>query len=106
MNVLTAHEESIADATAQALLVSIDRIFTSSARLSGLAIVAFVKWLCLVSTEEIQQTSNMTVPRMFCLTKSVEISYYNMNRIRLEWSSIWAVLGEHFNEVALSSVKY
>jgi hypothetical protein len=36
---------------------------------------------------------------MYSLTKIVEISYYNMNRIRLEWSRIWAVLGEHFNKV-------
>ena len=36
---------------------------------------------------------------MFCLQKLVEISYYNMNRIRLEWSAIWLILGEHFNQV-------
>ena len=29
----------------------------------------------------------------------VEISYYNMDRIRLQWSRIWAVLGNHFNVV-------
>jgi Sec7-like guanine-nucleotide exchange factor len=29
----------------------------------------------------------------------VEISYYNMERIRLEWSRIWQVLGNHFNVV-------
>lgn len=38
-------------------------------------------------------------PRMFSLQKLVEISYYNMNRIRLEWSNMWAILGEHFNQV-------
>ncbi len=36
---------------------------------------------------------------MYSLTKLVEISYYNMARIRLEWSNIWAILGEHFNQV-------
>lgn len=36
---------------------------------------------------------------MYCLQKIVEISYYNMNRIRLEWSRIWGILGEHFNKV-------
>ena len=36
---------------------------------------------------------------MFCLNKLVEISYYNMERIRLEWSRIWQVLGSHFNVV-------
>lgn len=36
---------------------------------------------------------------MYSLQKLVEISYYNMNRIRMEWSNIWAVLGEYFNKV-------
>ncbi len=36
---------------------------------------------------------------MFSLVKLVEISYYNMERIRLEWSRIWQVLGNHFNVV-------
>lgn len=36
---------------------------------------------------------------MFSLQKIVEISYYNMERIRLQWSRIWLVLGEHFNTV-------
>lgn len=38
---------------------------------------------------------------MFSLQKLVEISYYNMGRIRLEWSNIWLNLGEHFNQVSL-----
>ena len=36
---------------------------------------------------------------MYSLQKIVEISYYNMGRIRLQWSRIWQVLGEHFNRV-------
>ena len=40
---------------------------------------------------------------MFSLQKIVEISYYNMGRIRLQWSKIWQVLGEHFNTVGCSS---
>lgn len=39
-------------------------------------------------------------PRMFSLQKIVEISYYNMNRIRLQWSRIWQVIGDHFNKVS------
>ena len=46
----------------------------------------------------------MFIFRMFCLTKLVEISYYNMGRIRLQWSRIWQVLGEHFNLVGCSKV--
>jgi len=36
---------------------------------------------------------------MFSLLKVVEISYYNMGRIRLQWSRIWEIVGEHFNKV-------
>jgi hypothetical protein len=36
---------------------------------------------------------------MFSLQKIVEISYYNMNRIRLQWSRVWHVVGDHFNKV-------
>lgn len=100
---LSKEDEYAIASTAQSILVAMDRIFAASARLSGAAIVEFVKWLCLVSLEEIQQSTSMstllTVPRMYSLTKLVEISYYNMARIRIEWSNIWAILGEHFNQV-------
>ncbi len=36
---------------------------------------------------------------MYCLQRLVEISFYNMGRIRLEWVNIWAILGEHLNRV-------
>ena len=41
----------------------------------------------------------MRATSRYSLTKLVEIAYYNMERIRLEWSHIWAVMGEHFNKV-------
>lgn len=63
--------------------------------------VDFVRCLCKVSLEELRSTHR----RMFSLQKIVEISYYNMGRIRLEWSRIWAVLGEHFNEVTFYYLK-
>ena len=40
---------------------------------------------------------------MFSLLKVVEISYYNMGRIRLQWSRIWEIVGEHFNKVKETS---
>ena len=76
-----------------------DRIFTSTAELSGDAIVHFVKALSEVSWQEIQSSGNSESPRTYSLQKLVEISYYNMTRVRFEWSNIWVVLGEHFNEV-------
>ncbi|KAJ2476517.1 guanine nucleotide exchange protein for ADP-robosylation factor, partial [Coemansia sp. RSA 2320] len=41
--------------------------------------------------------------RLFSLTKIVEIAYYNMERIRVEWSQIWAVLGPLFDRVGAYS---
>ena len=63
------------------------------------AIVEFVKDLCETSWNEIEASASSPVPRMYSLQRLVEISYYNMARIRLEWSRIWAILGEHFNKV-------
>ncbi|KAI9838812.1 MAG: guanine nucleotide exchange protein for ADP-robosylation factor [Sclerophora amabilis] len=77
----------------------VDRIFTSTANLSGDAIVHFVKALSDVSWQEIQSSGQSDSPRTFSLQKLVEISYYNMTRVRFEWSAIWQVLGVHFNQV-------
>lgn len=63
----------------------------------------FVRALCDVSWEEIQSSGMSQHPRLFSLQKLVEISYYNMTRIRLEWSNLWDILGEHFNQVSLIS---
>lgn len=65
------------------------------------AIVDFVQALCDVSWEEIQSSGLSQHPRLFSLQKLVDISYYNMTRIRLEWSNLWDILGEHFNLVRI-----
>ncbi|KAG7208279.1 hypothetical protein KM043_014522 [Ampulex compressa] len=92
-------KESIGETSSQSVVVAVDRIFTGSTRLDGDAIVEFVKALCQVSLEEL---AHPTQPRMFSLTKIVEISYYNMGRIRLQWSRIWQVIGDHFDRVGCS----
>ena len=87
------------------MVVAVDRIFTGSTQLDGAAIVDFVRALCQVSKilmiksiliisrtqVSIEELAVTPSPRMFCLTKLVEISYYNMGRIRLQWSRIWQV---------------
>ncbi|TQS37726.1 hypothetical protein Golomagni_01789 [Golovinomyces magnicellulatus] len=78
---------------------SVDRIFTNTAKLSGDAIIHFVKALTEVSWEEIKISGQNESPRTYSLQKLVEISYYNMTRVRFEWTNIWVVLGEHFNRV-------
>ncbi|XP_033116486.1 brefeldin A-inhibited guanine nucleotide-exchange protein 1-like [Anneissia japonica] len=89
-------QEAMGETSSQSIVVAVDRIFTGSTRLDGDAIVDFVQALCKVSIDELHSTVH---PRMFSLTKIVEISYYNMGRVRIQWSRIWAVLGEHFNKV-------
>lgn len=88
----------IGETVSQSLIVAVDRIFSCSARLDGDAIVEFVRWLCHVSEEELCASP----PRMYSLKMIVEISYYNMGRIRLQWTKIWNVLGEHFNKAGCS----
>lgn len=86
----------------QMLTVEMDRLFQLSTWLSGRAILQFVKALCRVSMEEISSLS-FREPRMYTLMKLVEISFYNMDRIKLEWSNIWQVLGAHFNRLGCIS---
>jgi brefeldin A-inhibited guanine nucleotide-exchange protein len=81
------------------IIKGVDRIFTNTANLSGDAIVHFVKALTEVSWEEIKISGQNDSPRTYSLQKLVEISYYNMTRVRFEWTNIWIVLGEHFNRV-------
>ncbi|KAG8058353.1 hypothetical protein GUJ93_ZPchr0002g23224 [Zizania palustris] len=78
---------------------SYDSTAAKNNRLDSDAIVAFVKALCKVSMTELHSP---TEPRIFCLTKIVEIAHYNMNRIRLVWSHIWKVLSDFFVSVGLS----
>ena len=77
----------------------VDRIFTNTANLSHEAIIDFVRALSEVSWQEIQSSGQSDSPRTYSLQKLVEISYYNMTRVRIEWSKIWEVLGQHFNQV-------
>ncbi|GAB0091817.1 brefeldin A-inhibited guanine nucleotide-exchange protein 1 [Sergentomyia squamirostris] len=92
-------KEHIGETSSQSVVVAVDRIFTGSIRLDGDAIVDFVRALCQVSMDELHGPQ----PRMFSLQKIVEISYYNMGRIRLQWSRIWQVLGDHFNAVGCNT---
>ncbi|KAJ2906330.1 putative guanyl-nucleotide exchange factor protein [Zalerion maritima] len=81
------------------IVKSVDRIFSNTASLTGEAMVDFAKALTEVSWDEIKVSGSNDSPRTYSLQKIVEISYYNMTRVRFEWVNIWAVLGEHFNRV-------
>lgn len=81
------------------VVITMDKIFTKSASLNGDAIVDFVRALTEVSWEEIQSSGLSEHPRTFSLQKMVDVSYYNMERIRFEWSQLWAIMGKSFNQV-------
>ncbi|KAF2668457.1 hypothetical protein BT63DRAFT_374383 [Microthyrium microscopicum] len=94
------YQADIAEETRSADIVrSVDRIFTNTANLSGEAILHFVKALTQVSWQEIQSSGQSESPRTYSLQKLVEISAYNMTRVRFQWANIWQVLGAHFNQV-------
>ncbi|KAI0500232.1 hypothetical protein KFK09_018441 [Dendrobium nobile] len=76
-----------------------NQIFAQSQKLNSEAIIDFVKALCKVALEELRSMSD---PRVFSLTKIVEISHCNMSRIRLVWSSIWNVLSDFFVTIGCS----
>ncbi|CAD7702431.1 unnamed protein product [Ostreobium quekettii] len=79
---------------------ALNRLFVNSEQLDSEAIVDFVSALCNVSREELKSVQS---PRVFSLTKIVEIAHFNMGRIRLVWSRIWSVLSDYFIQVGCSS---
>lgn len=100
---MSFHSEVAEESRSTEIVRGVDRIFTNSANLSGEAIVDFVKALVQVSWQEIQSSGDSESPRTYSLQKLVEISGYNMTRVRFEWTNIWQVLGAHFNEVGCHS---
>ncbi|KAI4377500.1 hypothetical protein MLD38_015112 [Melastoma candidum] len=69
-----------------------EQAFVNSVKLPSDVVVEFFNALCGVSAKELKQ-----IPaRVFSLQKLVEISYYNMARIRMVWARIWSVLANHF----------
>lgn len=102
------HNQHLTNQAAQLLTqteleVAMDKVFTNSANMSRDSIAEFVKALSQVSNEEIESSGQSANPRMFSLQKFVDICYYNMSRIRLEWSQLWAIMGETFKKVGSHS---
>lgn len=72
----------------------IERIFTNSSLLTAAGVADFCGALCSVALEELSES---TGPRLFCLQKIVEMAYYNMeSRTRLQWGKIWEQMGPFF----------
>ncbi|EGV59934.1 Sec7-domain-containing protein [Yamadazyma tenuis ATCC 10573] len=102
------HNQKLHPEVAELLLSSelsatTDKVFSNSASLNGESIVEFIKALSEVALEEIESSGQSVNPRMFSLSKMVDICYYNMTRIRVEWSQLWSAMGTVFNQVGCHS---
>uniref|UniRef100_A0A915M4D6 SEC7 domain-containing protein n=1 Tax=Meloidogyne javanica TaxID=6303 RepID=A0A915M4D6_MELJA len=75
-----AVQSCLDETSSQDVVVAIDRIFQDSSKLTGDAIIQFVRALCQVSLEELCSPGGPSI-----------------------WSMIWNVLGEHFNLAGCSS---
>eukprot|EP00775_Hariotina_reticulata_P008270 gene8270-8458_t len=78
----------------------LNKVYVASSNLDSDAIVAFVRCLVAISLDELR---DVRAPRVFSLNKIVEIAHFNMGRIRLVWSRIWAVLSQYFIAVGCHS---
>ncbi|KAJ9054622.1 guanine nucleotide exchange protein for ADP-robosylation factor [Entomophthora muscae] len=87
--------ERLRELRGQGSQVAVDKIFANSSQFSGVSIVHFYRALCDISLQEVNEAEGRT----YCLHKIVEITYYNMRRIRLEWTPIWKILRPYFNSV-------
>lgn len=86
----------------------IDAIYLNSYKLSGNAILDFVKALTDVSLQELNSADDENVAengtgesKRFSMQKVLEVADANMNiRSRLEWSRIWNVMSGYFDTIA------
>lgn len=68
-----------ADVLAEIDSRALDRLYVLSDQLDSDSVVTFVRTLCKIASEELRSVQH---PRVFSLTKIVEISHFNMTRIR------------------------
>lgn len=74
---------------------SFSALFHDSKRLSGEAIVDFMRALCRLATEEMSAER----PRSCALSKLVETCAFNVERERYVWAKAWIVLSDFFVKV-------
>mmetsp|Transcript_13201 Transcript_13201/g.37209 ORF Transcript_13201/g.37209 Transcript_13201/m.37209 type:complete len:2067 (+) Transcript_13201:204-6404(+) len=68
----------------------VERVFAGSAKMDGESVVVFVRAMCAVSQEELDDSA-----RVYMLQKLVECAHHNLGRIRLIWSRLWGALTPH-----------
>lgn len=98
---------ALVESNSQSMLISVDKVFAYSVHLNGAGIVDFIKALTQIAWDELEdlprtfdKNKAQTSPRMFAIQKLVEVAYYNMNRIRLEWKDIWVIAAPLFQKVS------
>jgi brefeldin A-inhibited guanine nucleotide-exchange protein len=101
--------------------VLIDKVFSSTVKLSSRSLAHFIEQLVAVSNSEIDGDSKSGItgvaaqssgkkgtgsahgdegPSIFCLQKLVEVADYNMDvRPRLAWTKIWGIMAAYFAKI-------
>ncbi|KAJ9063484.1 guanine nucleotide exchange protein for ADP-robosylation factor [Entomophthora muscae] len=94
----------------QRILLALDKIFYSSPKLSGTGIVDLVSYLTLAATEDLADLpasfncqQNPREIQMFFINRIVDVAFFNMSRIRVEWKALWTVLGPFFSRLGCHS---
>jgi Domain of unknown function (DUF1981) len=80
---------------------AMDAVFARSAALDGQNVVLFFRALCAVSNQELQPLAG-AAPRVSSLRRLTESLFMNVDRIRLVWGRVWAVVSPHYVSAACS----
>ena len=97
-NAIMSPKTPFNDPFIQEIVLKVDKLWQSTSALNSQNILEVITVMCAISSEELKKQN-----RLFSLVKLVEISYYNMNRIKVEWTQLWALLGNHFYVVGMHS---
>ncbi|CAD8044148.1 unnamed protein product [Paramecium primaurelia] len=77
-----------------------EKVFMCSKDLDNQSIEEFIIQLCQLSKYEIFQKH-----RIYSLQKLVEVSDYNMDRVKVIWNRLWSIVSQHIQEAVSFRVK-
>ncbi|CAK78789.1 unnamed protein product (macronuclear) [Paramecium tetraurelia] len=77
-----------------------EKVFMCSKDLDNSSIEEFILQLCQLSKQEIIQKH-----RIYSLQKLVEVSDYNMDRVKVIWNRLWSIVSQHIQETVSVRVK-
>ncbi|EAY14851.1 Sec7 domain containing protein [Trichomonas vaginalis G3] len=73
----------------------IDELFTSTVSLDRESLVDFVRALCSVSKQELQEKP----ARIYSLQKVSVVAHFNVKRPKFLWVAVWDIIGDYLNFV-------